>query len=68
MAEKQMKKKSEQDSDSMEMLRSHHKQTLWVYWTLIILGVWLILAPFTFGYGKDTDVSPGSEVARPRSQ
>lgn len=59
MAEKQMKKKSEQDSDSMEMLRSHHKQTLWVYWTLIILGVWLILAPFTFGYGKDTVMPSG---------
>ncbi|MFW7380249.1 MAG: vitamin K epoxide reductase family protein [Oligoflexus sp.] len=34
----------------MEMLQMHHQQTLWVYWSLIILGVWTILAPFTFGY------------------
>lgn len=32
------------------MLRMHHQQTLWVYWTLPLLGVWLIVAPFCFGY------------------
>jgi hypothetical protein len=32
------------------MLRTHHQQTLWVYWTLIVLGIWLAIAPFTFGY------------------
>ena len=33
-----------------DMLRMHHRQTLWVYWTLILLGVWQLVAPFTFGY------------------
>ncbi len=32
------------------MLRMHHKQTLWIYWTLPLLGVWLLFAPFNFGY------------------
>ena len=36
-----------------EMLHMHHMQTLWIYWTLILLGVWLVLAPFNFGYGKE---------------
>ncbi|HET9241287.1 MAG TPA: vitamin K epoxide reductase family protein [Oligoflexus sp.] len=31
------------------MLETHHKQTLWVYWTLILFGVWMLVAPFTFG-------------------
>ena len=33
-----------------EMLRMHHRQTLWVYWTLVLLGLWQLVAPFTFGY------------------
>lgn len=37
-------------ADRLEMLHMHHKQTLWIYWTLPLLGVWLLLAPFTFGY------------------
>lgn len=32
------------------MLQQHHEQILWVYWTLILLGLWTALAPFTFGY------------------
>jgi len=36
--------------DRLSMLQMHHKQTLWVYWTLPILGVWMLLAPFTQGY------------------
>ena len=36
--------------DRLSMLHMHHKQTLWVYWTLPLLGAWLLLAPFTFGY------------------
>ncbi len=36
--------------DRLHMLRMHHKQTLWVYWLLVMLGVWTVLAPFTFGY------------------
>ncbi len=32
------------------MLRSHHQQTLWIYWLLVLLGFWMVLAPFTFGH------------------
>ncbi len=36
--------------DRKQMLRQHHRQTLWIYWTLPLLGLWLLLAPFNFGY------------------
>lgn len=36
--------------ERLKMLRQHHKKTLWVYWTLVVLGVWTAIAPFTFGY------------------
>ncbi len=32
------------------MLHMHHRQTLWIYWTLILLGVWVAVAPFSLGY------------------
>jgi len=49
--------------DRMKMLKDHHKNTLWVYWTLIILGVWLLVSPATFDYGKDiVDPSGGREL------
>ncbi|MCS7469467.1 vitamin K epoxide reductase family protein [Stieleria sp. ICT_E10.1] len=38
------------DEDRFSMLEMHHQQTLWIYWTLPLLGVWLITAPFNFGY------------------
>jgi hypothetical protein len=28
----------------------HHRQNLWIPWTVVLLGVWLITAPFTFCY------------------
>jgi len=36
--------------ERMHMLHMHHQQTLWVYWMIIILGVWTILSPLTFAY------------------
>jgi uncharacterized membrane protein len=36
--------------DRLEMLRMHLRQTLWVYWLVVLLGVWLIASPFAFGY------------------
>lgn len=36
--------------DRLSMLHMHHKQTLWIYWTLPLLGIWLLTAPFSFGY------------------
>lgn len=38
--------------DRLELLRMHHRQTLWVYWTLVLLGAWTVLSPLTFGYGS----------------
>lgn len=38
------------EQQRMEMLTMHHHHTLWIYWSLLILGVWQLLAPFTFGY------------------
>lgn len=32
------------------MLHQHHKRTLWAPWTVIVLGLWTIVAPFSFGY------------------
>lgn len=46
-----------------EMLHMHHMQTLWVYWMLVILGIWMVISPLTFSYGKATvDPSGGREV------
>ncbi len=36
--------------DRLSMLKMHHRQTLWVYWTLPLLGIWMLSAPWTFGY------------------
>ncbi|QDG49431.1 vitamin K epoxide reductase family protein [Persicimonas caeni] len=44
-----------------KMLHMHHKKTLWCYWTVILLGLWTMSAPFTFGYlGEAADL--GREV------
>jgi hypothetical protein len=43
----------------MQMLHMHHMQTLWIYWMLIILGVWLLMSPLTFSYGIGTVASSG---------
>lgn len=32
----------------MQMLQMHHRQTLWVYWMIILLGCWTLLSPLTF--------------------
>lgn len=36
--------------DRIEMLRMHHKQTLWIPWLVILLGIWMVAAPFALGY------------------
>ncbi|MBI1355751.1 MAG: vitamin K epoxide reductase [Acidobacteria bacterium] len=49
--------------DRSAMLGMHHRQTLWVYWFLIMLGVWLVLNPLTFGYTQGTvEPSGGRDV------
>ncbi|WP_027714174.1 vitamin K epoxide reductase family protein [Desulfuromonas sp. TF] len=42
-----------------QMLTDHHHKTLWVYWTLILLGFWTAVAPFTFSYGIGVVSPPG---------
>lgn len=32
------------------MLAQHHRQTLWIPWTLVLLGIWMLLAPVGFGH------------------
>ena len=41
------------DMNRTKMLHKHHAQTLWIYWTIIILGIWMLLSPLTFSYAKD---------------
>jgi hypothetical protein len=38
------------DMDKSAMRTAHHKQTLWIYWMLAMLGVWLIMTPLTFSF------------------
>ena len=42
-----------------DKLVHHHRQTLWIPWTLVLLGLWTILAPVTLGYrNEDLWVDP----------
>ena len=45
------------------MVREQHSQYLWVYWLVVILGIWMVASPLTFDYAKGA-VSPsgGREV------
>jgi hypothetical protein len=45
--------------DRMKMLKDHHKQTLWVYWVIVLLGFWMIASPLTFDYGKNVVAPAG---------
>lgn len=59
MAEKEVQNHSHKGDgdhdgmDRMQMLVMHHKQTLWIYWLLILLGAWLVISPLSFDYGKE---------------
>jgi uncharacterized membrane protein len=47
----QAQKRSSDDMPSREdRLRAHHRQILWIPWTLMLLGFWQLLAPVTLGY------------------
>lgn len=57
------KKSDSEGHDKMHHLKEHHSQTLWIYWSLILLGFWQILAPLTFDYGQaPAQPSGGREV------
>ena len=68
MAEKKHNSKKDDDSGMdkqkrKKMLHMHYMQTLWIYWTIIMLGVWMLLSPFTFSYSVGTvEPSGGREV------
>lgn len=47
-----------------KMLAMHHKQTLWCYWTVILLGLWTMTAPVTFGYWTEV-ATLGREIWLP---
>ncbi|MFZ0388851.1 MAG: vitamin K epoxide reductase family protein [Calditrichia bacterium] len=42
-----------------QMLVSHHRNTQWVYWMLVLLGVWLIATPLTFQFSKEVVAPAG---------
>lgn len=50
------------DMDRKMMLNQHHEQTLWIYWTIILLGFWMLVSPLTFSYGKDIVQPPGGRT------
>lgn len=51
------------DMDRGQMLEQHHAKTLWVWWSVILLGLWVVVAPITFGYGTGVvQPSGGREV------
>jgi hypothetical protein len=51
------------DGQRREMLHMHHMQTLWIYWTLVMLGIWMVASPLTFDYGKNVvEPSGGRDV------
>jgi hypothetical protein len=35
--------------DHAQMIREEHQKVLWVHLTNVVLGVWLITSPMTFG-------------------
>jgi hypothetical protein len=39
------------EADRTRMLEQHHSKTQWIYWSLVLLGAWMILSPLTFGFG-----------------
>ena len=49
--------------DRMKVLVNHHKQTLWVFWVVVLLGFWMISSPLTFDYAKNVvEPSGGRDV------
>lgn len=49
-------------NDRAKMLHMHHMQTLWIYWLLVILGIWMVLSPLTFSYGKEMVAPSGGRT------
>lgn len=43
-----------------QMRDHHHRKTLWVWWSIVLLGVWMVFTPLTFDYGRAPAVPPGA--------
>lgn len=52
-------KKDNEQQEKYEKLKEHHANTLWVYWMLVLLGIWLLLSPVTFSYAQNTVLPAG---------
>lgn len=52
-------KNGHHEMDRDMMLNMHYNQTLWIYWSLIVLGVWMLVSPLTFSYGQFIAQPPG---------
>ncbi|MDX5482593.1 MAG: vitamin K epoxide reductase family protein [Hymenobacteraceae bacterium] len=70
---KDMHENGEQEEMSPQMrkrmLQMHHMQTLWIYWMVIILGLWVLLSSFTFDYSIGAvEPSGGRAVWLPMEQ
>ena len=56
-----------QSGDHLEMTRKMREKWLWTNFTIMLLGLWLVSSPFTFGYTspamKWSDVASGLVLA-----
>ncbi len=56
-------KKENGGMDKFEMLVTHHHKTQWIYFTIVLLGFWMVFFPLTFDYMIGTTSPPaGREV------
>jgi hypothetical protein len=46
-------------AERRELLARHHERTLWVCWTIALLGLWTLLSPLTFAYDLGTVTPAG---------
>lgn len=42
----------EHDTEMKKMHSTHQAQYLWVYWMIVILGIWMVFSPLSFDYAK----------------
>ncbi len=43
--------------DRQRMLEMYHERVLWIYFAVVLLGAWLMVSPFVFGYTNPALVS-----------
>lgn len=44
---------------------NNHKNTNWIYWVIMILGIWMIVSPLTFNYYKNLVTPPDRVIKLP---